>query len=116
MLKCLLPVAALAAAACSGSPPPGAGSAVQVRTVYDGCVAAMVKSACVAMNDKSPPPTGDVVLVAGVGPVDARAYRALREAGEGMCAHVQASCGTQWEGAPCRTARALWGGADLKPR
>ena len=50
-------------------------------------------------------PVSEVVLIAGVGRVDAKAYRALRLAGEGMCAQVQTSCGTAWEGAPCRTAR-----------
>jgi hypothetical protein len=56
------------------------------------------------------------VLIAGVGRVDAKAYRALREAGEGMCAQVQTTCGAAWEGAPCHTARALWGGDAYKPR
>jgi hypothetical protein len=84
--------------------------------VYDACVVAMLKSACVAMNDKTDIPPSEVVLIAGVGRVDARSYRALREAGEGMCAQVQNSCGAQWDGAPCRTARALWGGPAHKPR
>jgi hypothetical protein len=87
-----------------------AGSAPQVGAIYDGCVDAMLRSACRAMNDKSELPASEVVLIAGVGRVDAKAYRALREAGEGMCAQVQTSCGTAWDGAPCRTARALWGG------
>jgi hypothetical protein len=33
-----------------------------------------------------------------------------------MCSQVQSSCGAAWEGAPCRTARALWGGDTHKPR
>ena len=92
------------------------GNAEQVGAVYNACVQAMLRSACVAMNDKSDLPASEVVLIAGVGRVDAKAYRALREAGEGMCAQVQTSCGTAWEGAPCRTARALWGGDAHKPR
>jgi hypothetical protein len=86
------------------------GSAEQVSALYNGCVEAMLRSTCRAMNDKSELPVSEVVLIAGVGRVDAKAYRALREAGEGMCAQVQTSCGASWEGAPCRTARALWGG------
>jgi hypothetical protein len=92
------------------------GSAEQVKAIHDGCVDAMLRSTCRALNDKSELPVSDVVLIAGVGRVDAKAYRALREAGEGMCAQVQSSCGTAWEGAPCRTARALWGGVTHKPR
>jgi hypothetical protein len=51
-----------------------------------------------------------------VGRVDAASYRALREAGEGMCAQVQTACSSRWDGAPCRTARALWGGVAHKPK
>jgi hypothetical protein len=101
---------------CSAEKPNPGGSTEQVTAIYNGCVTAMLRSACQAMNDKSELPTSDVVLIAGVGRVDAKSYRALREAGEGMCTQVQSSCGTAWEGAPCRTARALWGGDTHKPR
>jgi hypothetical protein len=99
-----------------GDQPNAADSTEQVSALYNGCVEAMLRSTCQAMNDKSDLPVSEVVLIAGVGRVDAKAYRALREAGEGMCAQVQTSCGAAWEGAPCRTARALWGGDTLKPR
>jgi hypothetical protein len=102
--------------ACGADQQAAGGSAEQVRSINNGCVEAMLRSTCRAMNDKSELPVSDVVLIAGVGRVDAKAYRALREAGEGMCAQVQTSCGTAWEGAPCRTARALWGGDTHKPR
>ena len=92
------------------------GHADQVTAVYDGCVQAMLRSTCQVVNDKSEIPPSEVVLIAGVGRVDARSYRALREAGEGMCAQVQRTCGAQWEGPSCRTARALWGGPAHKPR
>lgn len=105
----------LLTSAC-GADKPAAGSAEQVGAIYNGCVDAMLRSACQAMNDKSELPVSEVVLIAGVGRVDAKAYRALREAGEGMCAQVQGSCGAAWEGAPCRTARALWGDDTHKPR
>jgi hypothetical protein len=101
--------------ACGADRQAAGGSAEQVSAINNGCVEAMLRSTCRAMNDKSELPVSDVVLIAGVGRVDAKAYRALREAGEGMCAQVQTSCGTAWEGAPCRTARALWGGDAHKP-
>jgi hypothetical protein len=110
VVACLLPFSACGDKALAG------GSAEQVGAIYNGCVEAMLRSTCQAMNDKSELPVSEVVLIAGVGRVDAKAYRALREAGEGMCVQVQTSCGTAWEGAPCRTARALWGVDALKPR
>jgi hypothetical protein len=110
VVACLLLFSACGDKAVAG------GSAEQVGAIYNGCVEAMLRSTCQAMNDKSELPASEVVLIAGVGRVDAKAYRALREAGEGMCAQVQSSCGALWEGAPCRTARALWGGDTHKPR
>jgi hypothetical protein len=95
---------------------PAGGDAGQVTAIFDGCVQAMLRSTCQVVNDKTDIPPSDVVLIAGVGRVDARSYRALREAGEGMCAQVQTRCGADWEGASCRTARALWGGPAHKPR
>ncbi len=106
----------LLTSACGADKPAAGGSPEQVGAIYNGCVTAMLRSACLAMNDKSELPVSEVVLIAGVGRVDAKSYRALREAGEGMCAQVQSSCGAAWEGAPCRTARALWGGDAHKPR
>jgi hypothetical protein len=106
----------LLTSACGADKPATGGSAEQVGAIYNGCVTAMLRSACLAMNDKSELPVSEVVLIAGVGRVDAKSYRALREAGEGMCSQVQSSCGAAWEGAPCRTARALWGGDTHKPR
>ena len=109
-------VGALLLSACGAEKQNAGGEAEQVAAIYNGCVTAMLRSACQAMNDKSELPASEVVLIAGVGRVDAKAYRALREAGEGMCAQVQTSCGALWEGAPCRTARALWGGPAHKPQ
>jgi hypothetical protein len=108
-------LALLVLAACGADAPQG-GSAEQVRAVQAGCLDAMLRSTCRVLNDKTDLPPSEVVLIAGVGRVDAKAYRALRESGEGMCAQVQASCGSAWDGAPCRTARALWGGAAYKPK
>jgi hypothetical protein len=111
-----LPLLLLSAlAGCN--PPRAGGSAEQLAAVSNGCVQAMLRSTCRVMNDTSKDmPVSEVVLIAGVGRVDAKSYRALREAGDGMCAQIQASCGSDWEGAQCRTARALWGGDAHKPR
>jgi hypothetical protein len=98
------------------APATAGGSTEQVGAVHGGCVQEMLRSTCRVLNDKSDVPASEVVLIAGVGRVDAASYRALREAGEGMCAQVQTACGSQWDGAPCRTARALWGGAAHKPQ
>jgi hypothetical protein len=95
---------------------PAGGRPEHVTAIFDGCVQAMLRSTCQVVNDKSDIPPSDVVLIAGVGRVDARSYRALREAGEGMCAQVQTQCSADWDGASCRTARALWGGPAHKPR
>jgi hypothetical protein len=115
MKACGMVALLLLLSAC-GDKPSAAGTADQVGAIYNGCVEAMLRSTCQAMNDKSELPPSEVVLIAGVGRVDAKAYRALREAGEGMCQQVQTSCGAAWESAPCRTARALWGGDAHKPR
>lgn len=102
--------------ACSEQPAAAGGSAAQVEAVHGGCVQEMLRSTCRVLNDKSDVPASEVVLIAGVGRVDAASYRALREAGEGMCAQVQTACSSRWDGAPCRTARALWGGVAHKPK
>jgi hypothetical protein len=102
--------------ACSAEPRPAGGTAEQIAALHAGCQGAMLRSTCRVLNDKSDLPPSEVVLIAGVGRVDARSYRALREAGDGMCAQVQVTCGSDWEAAPCRTARALWGTPAMKPR
>ena len=71
---CALP---LLLSACGAEKPAAGGNAEQVGAIYNGCVEAMLRSACLAMNDKSELPVSEVVLIAGVGRVDAKAYRAL---------------------------------------
>jgi hypothetical protein len=68
----------------------------------------MVRNTCQVMSGSSPGAAASAVFVAGVGPVDAQAYRALRESGDSMCATVRQSCAADWEAPACRTARALW--------
>jgi hypothetical protein len=87
---------------------------VSVERIYDRCVDQMVRSSCVAMNDKSPstPRPGARVFVAGIGAIDAESYRQIRESGEAMCTQIRKSCETDFDGAQCRTAASLWGARD----
>lgn len=96
------------AAAAGAAPIAKAG----VRALHARCVEAMVRSACVASKDHSAAaastPASPVVMLAGVGAVDARFYAQLRSAGDGMCEILVQPCEQAWEGSACRTARALW--------
>ena len=81
-----------------------------VRSLHARCVEAMVRSACVADKDTSTakPTSSAVVMLAGVGAVDAQFYAKLRAAGDSMCEVLVQPCEKSWEGSECRTARALW--------
>ncbi len=93
--------AAAAAAARKGDPTP-------LERVVAACVEAMVRSTCQVMAGSSASSNASVIFVAGVGPVDAAAYRRLRESGEGMCEVVRSACKSDWDGAQCKASRALW--------
>lgn len=94
----------------SAPAPVAAAAPAEVETIFQNCVTAMVQSTCRVVNDKSgpPPPEAQTVFVAGVGPVDAAAYNAIRAAGDAMCSTVKAACLQAWDGPQCRTARGLW--------
>ena len=82
---------------------------VELERVVAACVEAMVRSTCQVMNGPAAAAqTASVVFVAGVGPVDAVAYRELRASGETMCQVVRTACDRRWDGAQCKTARGLW--------
>lgn len=101
------------APAAAATPTAVAQAPAEVERIAQACVTAMVQSTCQVVRDRSgpPPPEATVVFVAGVGPVDATAYNAIRAAGEEMCNTVKAACLQSWEGPQCRTARSLWGAA-----
>ncbi len=84
--------------------------AAEVDAMTAKCVEAMVRSTCSVMVSPPPGPEATVVFIAGVGPVDAQAYRALRQSGDAMCALVRSACASDWESAQCKTARGLWPG------
>jgi hypothetical protein len=109
----------LALAACGRpAPPPAAATPAAVQPLYDACVSAMLQSTCRVAQDRSAPPSAgaDLVFVAGVGPVDAQAYRALRASGDAMCSVMREACTADWSGAQCRTARSLWEASVPPPR
>ncbi len=84
------------------------GQAGQIAQMHEACVMAMVKSTCQVMVGSSPADAATTVLIAGVGRLDAEAYRQLRAAGDAMCSIARSACNNAWDGASCRSARALW--------
>ena len=75
------------------------------------CVQDMVANTCKVMGTGAAPVTakpGDLVFVAGVGPIDAVAYQQMYAAGDAMCSVVRDACARQWDGAQCMTARTLY--------
>lgn len=85
-------------------------TAMRTQQVFEACSQDMLRSTCRFSNDKSSntTPAASSVFVAGVGQVDAVAYKSLREAGDAMCGQVRRSCTENWAGPACRTARSLW--------
>ena len=115
LARWLVIAAAAATLSCGGRAPADdpAAHADEIRRVVEACSQEMLRSVCRVANDRSSSaaPAASSVFVAGVGPIDANAYRSLREAGDAMCGHVARSCTSQWAGSACRTARSLWAGA-----
>ena len=112
MLVALALVVAGMAVACDLRPHGATASATgdKADSLYAACVESMLKDTCTAKNDTSALPQSEgVVFVAGVGPIDAQSYRQIRANGESMCEQVRIACRTDGNGAPCRTASALWG-------
>jgi hypothetical protein len=72
------------------------------------CVVDMLKSTCGVMTGPKASQSADVVFVAGVGAVDANAYRELQASGEAMCATVRQACERNWDSGQCQVARSLW--------
>ena len=100
--------AALALGACNKAPS-GTGAHVgELDRMHAACVEAMVKSTCQVMTGPAASNAAEVVFIAGVGPVDAKAYRELRDSGDAMCGTVRSACSKEWDGSQCRTARGLW--------
>ena len=110
LMSSALTIAALCTA-CSDSQSNVQTREADIDRVAQACVEAMLRSTCQVMNGPTAAQAASVVYVAGVGPVDATAYRELRASGEAMCAVVRDACRKEWDGAQCKTARGLWPGA-----
>lgn len=109
--------ATVALAGCQRAPAPSATAPAALQPLYDACMNAMLQSTCRVTQDRSAPPSqaAQIVFVAGVGPVDAQAYRALRASGDAMCSLMRDACTADWNGAQCKTARSLWSAASAPP-
>jgi hypothetical protein len=94
-------------AACSAKQP---ASSSQLELLGKACQAQMVANTCQAMKPSivATPKAGEVVFVAGVGPVDAQLLARLSAAGETMCAEVKASCAGDWKGAACTPLKKMY--------
>lgn len=92
-------------AACSNAVSADEG---QLADLTNRCVSQMAADTCRTMSVDVSRAAGEVVLVAGVGPVDGRLLASLRAAGQGMCADVRAECARDWNSAPCKSLRALY--------
>jgi len=103
-----------ALAGCQRAPTASAAAPAALAPIYDACMNAMLQSTCRVTQDRSAPPSqaAQIVFVAGVGPVDAEAYRALRASGDAMCSLMRDACTADWNGAQCKTARSLWSAAS----
>ncbi len=82
-----------------------------LQAMHGACVTAMIKSTCQVVLDSARRDPASVVVIAGVGQVDAVAYAALRDAGDAMCSVAKAGCEKDWQGNACKSARALWSAA-----
>lgn len=117
-------LAALAAAACllgcRGAPDGNHADKraepehAELDRMHGACVSAMIASACRVMVGSAPTDAAPTVLIAGVGRIDAQAYRALRESGDAMCGVARDACRLEWDGASCRSARALWSAPPMQ--
>lgn len=98
----------LALGACSESSVGAGEREAELSRLQAACVHAMLKSTCQVMSGPAASDATSVVFVAGIGPVDGKAYRELRASGEAMCGVVMKACRDKWSSAQCTTARALW--------
>jgi hypothetical protein len=79
-----------------------------VDALVQRCSVQMVKDTCRVMKTPASGQAGARLFIAGVGEVDAATFTAMRSYGDEMCQAVGAQCASDWEGANCRIARALY--------
>ncbi len=111
----LLLMAGLTAAALGGSLHAEDRHATELEQMHEACVTAMIKSTCQVVVGSAPADAASTVVIAGVGRIDAAAYRSLRASGDAMCGIARTSCEKAWDGPSCTSARALWSLALAEP-
>jgi hypothetical protein len=104
---CLAAALTAAGTGCAPTPP---ASPAQLEQLARQCAAQMVTNTCRAMEPgvAASAKPGDVVFVAGIGPVDAVLLANLQNAGERMCGDVQTICKQSWNGRECGALKALY--------
>jgi hypothetical protein len=92
-------------------------TAAQLDQLAKQCAAQMVSNTCRAMGPgvAASAKPGDVVFVAGIGPVDALLLANLQNAGERMCGDVRTICEKSWSGKECGALKALYA-PELSPK
>jgi hypothetical protein len=85
-------------------------TAAQLDQLTKQCAAQMVANTCRAMGPgvAASAKPGEVVFVAGIGPVDAVLLANLQNAGERMCGDVRTICEKGWAGKECSALKALY--------
>jgi hypothetical protein len=79
-----------------------------VQALVQRCSVQMLRDTCRVMKAPQASQPGARLFIAGLGEVDAAAFDAIRSYGNEMCQAVGAQCTSDWEGANCRIARALY--------
>ncbi len=97
--------------------PPGLAQAGLLEKLHAACVTDMVASTCKVMGSAAgtaavsgglpPSAPGELMFIAGVGPIAASDYRQMYEAGDAMCSVVRKACADDWTSGRCQTARKL---------
>jgi hypothetical protein len=82
----------------------------QLAALGNSCQAQMIATTCQAMKPSTGtlPNPGEVVFVAGVGPVDAQLLAKLSAAGQTMCEEVKATCSSDWTGSACTALKKMY--------
>jgi hypothetical protein len=82
----------------------------QLALLGGSCQAQMIATTCQAMKPSigAMPNPGEVVFVAGVGPVDALLLAKLSAAGQTMCEEVKATCAANWDGSACSALKKMY--------
>jgi hypothetical protein len=109
---CFLAIVSSLLSSCAQKP---SVSPEQLALLGNSCQAQMIATTCQAMKPSTGvlPNPGEVVFVAGVGPVDAQLLAKLSAAGQTMCEEVKATCSADWNGSACTALKKMYAPALL---